>query len=126
MNPFGDPRKLMKQLQQAQEKIQVEIAALEIEASSGGGMVKVEMDGQKQVRSLKIDPEVVNKDDIEMLQDLVLTAVNEASRKVDEAIQEKVGGLTGGTLQGARSSPSAGRACASSAEMIPSIEPEHR
>ena len=96
MNPFGDPRKLMKQLQQAQERIQAEIAALVIEATSGGGMVKVEMDGQKQVRSLKIDAEVVNKDDVEMLQDLVLAAVNEASRKVDEAIQEKVGGLTGG------------------------------
>ena len=96
MNPFGDPRKLMKQLQQAQERIQAEIAALVIEASSGGGMVKVEMDGQKQLRSLKIDPEVVNKDDVEMLQDLVLAAVNEASRRVDEAIQEKVGGLTGG------------------------------
>lgn len=96
MNPFGDPRKLMKQLQQAQERLQTEIAALVIEASSGGGMVKVEMDGQKQVRRLKIDPEVVNKDDVEMLQDLVLAAVNEASRKVDEAVQEKVGGLTGG------------------------------
>ncbi len=96
MNPFGDPRKLMKQLQQAQEKIQAEIAALVIEATAGGGMVKAEMDGHKQLRSLKIDPEVVNKDDVEMLQDLVLAAVNEASRKVDEAIQEKVGGLTGG------------------------------
>ena len=96
MNPFGDPRKLMKQLQQAQEKIQAEIAALVIEATAGGGMVKAEMDGQKQLRSLKIDPEVVDKDDVEMLQDLVLAAVNEASRKVDEAIQEKVGGLTGG------------------------------
>ena len=96
MNPFGDPRKLMKQLQQAQERIQAEIAALVIEASSGGGMVRVEMDGQKQLRSLKIDPEVVSRDDVEMLQDLVLAAVNEAARKVDEAIQEKVGGLTGG------------------------------
>lgn len=96
MNPFGDPRKLMKQLQQAQERIQAEIAALVIEATAGGGMVKAEMDGQKQLRSLKIDPEVVNKEDVEMLQDLVLAAVNEASRKVDEAIQEKVGGLTGG------------------------------
>jgi nucleoid-associated protein EbfC len=96
VNPFGDPRKLMKQLQQAQEKIQAEIAALVIEATAGGGMVKVEMDGQKQLRGLKIDPEVVNKDDVEMLQDLVLAAVNEAGRKVDEAIQEKVGGLTGG------------------------------
>ena len=96
MNPFGDPRKLMKQLQQAQERIQAEIAALVIEASSGGGMVKVEMDGQKQLKSLKIDPEVVSKEDVEMLQDLVLAAINEAGRKVDEAIQEKVGGLTGG------------------------------
>ena len=96
MNPFGDPRKLMKQLQQAQERIQAEIAALVIEATAGGGMVKAEMDGQKQLRSLTIDPEVVNKEDVEMLQDLVLAAVNEASRKVDEAIQEKVGGLTGG------------------------------
>jgi DNA-binding YbaB/EbfC family protein len=96
VNPFGDPRKLMKQLQQAQEKIQAEIAALVVEASSGGGVVRVEMDGQKQLRSLKLDPEVVSKDDVEMLQDLVLAAVNEAARKVDEAIQQKVGGLTGG------------------------------
>jgi hypothetical protein len=86
----------MKQLQQAQERIQAEIAALLIEATSGGGMVKVEMDGQKQLRSLKIDPEVVSRDDVEMLQDLVLAAVNDAARKVDEAVQEKVGGLTGG------------------------------
>jgi nucleoid-associated protein EbfC len=96
VNPFGDPRKLMKQLQQAQEKIQAEIAALVVEATVGGGVVRVEMDGQKQLRSLRIDPEVVSKDDVEMLQDLVLAAVNEAGRKVDEAIQEKVGGLTGG------------------------------
>ncbi len=96
MNPFGDPRKMMKQLQQAQERIQSEIAALVVEASSGGGMVKVEVDGQKQLLGLTIDPEVVSKDDVEMLQDLVVAAVNEASRKVDEAIQEKVGGLAGG------------------------------
>ena len=96
MNPFGDPRKMMKQLQQAQERIQSEIAALVVEASSGGGMVKVEVDGQKQLLSLTIDPEVVSKDDVEMLQDLVVAAVNDASRKVDEAIQEKVGGLAGG------------------------------
>ena len=96
MNPFGDPRKMMKQLQQAQERMQAEIAALVVEASAGGGMVTVELDGQKQLRRLIIDPEVVNKDDVEMLQDLVLAAVNDAGRKVDEAIQEKVGGLTGG------------------------------
>jgi nucleoid-associated protein EbfC len=96
VNPFGDPRKLMKQLQQAQEKIQAEIAALVVEAAAGGGMVKVEMDGQKHVRSIKIDPEVVSKDDVEMLQDLIVAAVNEAARKVDEEVQQKIGGLTGG------------------------------
>ena len=76
--------------------MQQEIAALEIEATSGGGMVKVVMDGQKNLKSLAIDPEVVSKDDVEMLQDLVMAAVNEAARKVDEAVQEKIGGLTGG------------------------------
>jgi DNA-binding YbaB/EbfC family protein len=86
----------MKQLQQAQERVQAEIAALVVDATAGGGMVKVEMDGQKQLKSLHIDPEVVNKDDVEMLQDLVLSAVNEAGRKVDEAVQGKVAGLTGG------------------------------
>jgi len=97
VNPFGgDPRKLMKQLQQAKERMEAEIAALVVEASAGGGVVKVEMDGQKQLRSLKIDPEVVSKDELDMLQDLVLAAVNEAGRKVDEAVKEKVGGLTGG------------------------------
>jgi DNA-binding YbaB/EbfC family protein len=96
MNPFGNPKQLMKQLQQAQERIQKEIQALEIEATSGGGMVKVVMDGQKNLKTLKIDPEVVSKDDVEMLQDLVTAAVNEAARKVDEAVQEKIGGLAGG------------------------------
>src|SRR4030095_9609095 len=96
VNPFGDPRKLMKQLQQAQEKIQAEIAALVVEAAAGGGMVKVEMDGQKQVRSIKIDPEVVSKDDVEMLQDLIVAAVNEAARKADEAMAQKMGGMMGG------------------------------
>lgn len=96
MNPFGDPRKLMKQLQQAQERMQQEIEALEVEASAGGGMVRVVMDGQKNLRSLKIDPEVVNRDELDMLQDLVTAAINDAARKVDEAVKEKLGGLAGG------------------------------
>ena len=96
MNPFGNPQKLMKQLQQAQERVQREIDALQIEATAGGGLVKVVMDGHKALKTLRIDPEVVSKDDVEMLQDLVLAAVNEAARKVDEAVQEKIGGLTGG------------------------------
>jgi nucleoid-associated protein EbfC len=91
-----NPQKLMKQLQQKQERVQQEIAALEIEASSGGGMVTVVMDGHKGLKSLRIDPEVVSKDDVEMLQDLVTAAVNEAGRKVDEAVQEKMAGLTAG------------------------------
>ena len=96
MNPFGNPQKLMKQLQQAQERMKQEIDALQIEAASGGGMVKVVMDGQKNLKKLTIDPEVVSKEDVEMLQDLVTAAVNEAARKVEEAIQEKLGGLAGG------------------------------
>lgn len=96
MNPFGNPQKLMKQLQQAQEKMQQEIAALRIDATSGGGMVKVTMDGQKNLLALTIDPEVVSKDDVEMLQDLVMAAVNEAARNVDEAVQSKVGALSAG------------------------------
>ena len=96
MNPFGNPQKLMKQLQQAQERMQEEIAALRIEATAGGGMVKVEVSGEKALLSLKIDPEVVSKDDVEMLQDLILAAVNEGCRRVDEAVKEKVAGLTSG------------------------------
>jgi DNA-binding YbaB/EbfC family protein len=96
VNPFGDPRKLMKQLQQMQERATQEIQALEVEASAGGGMVKVVMGGEKQLKSLTIEPEAVNKDDVEMLQDLITAAVNEAARKVDEAVKEKLGGLTGG------------------------------
>ncbi len=91
-----NPQKLLKQMQQAKDRVEQEIAALEIEATSGGGMVKVVMDGQKNLKSLRIDPEVVSKEDVEMLQDLVTAAVNEASRKVDAAIQDKIGGLTAG------------------------------
>jgi DNA-binding YbaB/EbfC family protein len=86
----------MKQLQQTQERIQQEISALSIEASSGGGMVRVTMSGEKKIQSLTIDPEVVTRDDVEMLQDLILTAVNEATHKVDQTVQEKIGGLAGG------------------------------
>jgi nucleoid-associated protein EbfC len=89
-------QQMMKQAQQMQERLQKEIAAIRVEATSGGGMVTAVMSGTKQLQQLTIDPEVVAANDVEMLQDLVLAAVNEAGRKVDEAIQEKVGGLTGG------------------------------
>jgi len=90
-----NPMKLMKQMQQMQERLQEEIAAISVSATAGGGMVKVEMDGQKALRSVVIDPEVVSKDDVGMLQDLIVAAVNEASRKVDEAIQEKTAAMAG-------------------------------
>jgi DNA-binding YbaB/EbfC family protein len=96
VNPFGNPQKLMKQFQQMQEKMQQEIAALEVEGTAGGGMVKVTMDGSKNVKRLVIDPEVVSKDEVEMLQDLVTAAFGDCARKVDEALQEKLGGMAGG------------------------------
>ena len=96
MNPFGNPQKLMKQFQQMQEKMQQEIAALEVEGTAGGGMVKVTMDGSKNVKRLVIDPEVVSKDEVEMLQDLVTAAFGDCARKVDVAVQEKLAGMTGG------------------------------
>lgn len=96
MNPFGNPQQMMKQIQKMQERVQKEMSELQVEATAGGGMVKVQMDGNKAVKGLTIDPEVVSKEDVEMLQDLVIAAVNECTRKVDEALQEKLGGLAGG------------------------------
>ena len=89
-------QKLMKQAQQMQAKLQQELATLEVEAAVGGGMVTVRMDGHKHVLAVTIDPEVMDPADPGMLQDLVVAAVNEASRKVDEAVQEKVGPMMGG------------------------------
>jgi DNA-binding YbaB/EbfC family protein len=89
-------QKLMKQAQQMQEKMQRELATLEVEAAAGGGMVTVRMNGHKQLLAVKIDREVMDPEDPEMLQDLVVAAVNEASRKVEESMQEKVGAMTGG------------------------------
>jgi DNA-binding YbaB/EbfC family protein len=87
---------MMKQAQQMQERLQKQMAELRIEATAGGGMVTVVMDGVKNLHALTIDPEVVSKDDVEMLQDLILAAVNDAHRKVDEALQKQMGGLMGG------------------------------
>lgn len=96
MNPFGNPQKLMKQFQQMQERMQQEIASLEIDAAAGGGMVRVVMDGNKNIKSLTIDPQVVSRDDVEMLQDLIVAAINQATQKVELALQEKLGDMTGG------------------------------
>jgi len=89
-------QKMMKQAAQMQERIQRELAALEVEATAGGGMVSVRMNGHKQLLAVTIEREVLDPADPEMLQDLVVAAVNEANRKVEEAMQEKVGALAGG------------------------------
>jgi hypothetical protein len=86
----------MKQAQQMQERMQKQMAELKVEATAGGGMVTVTMNGAKQVLSIKIDPEAVSKDDVEMLQDLILAAINDAQRKADEAMQQQMSGMLGG------------------------------
>jgi DNA-binding YbaB/EbfC family protein len=91
-----DIKNMMKQAQQMQERLQKQMAEMRIEASSGGGMVTVVVNGTKQVQSLRIDPEVVSKDDVEMLQDLILAAINDAQRKADEELNRQMGGLMGG------------------------------
>jgi len=90
----GNMQAMMKQAEQMQKKLAEEIAQIRVEASAGGGMVTIHMDGKKNVTAVKIDPEVAG--DVEMLQDMVLAASNEAAKKVDEATQEKMGGLLGG------------------------------
>jgi len=87
---------MMKQAQQMQERLQKQMAEMRIEATAGGGMVTVVVNGAKQILSLTIDPEVVNKEDVEMLQDLILAAINDAHRKADEAMQKTMGGMMGG------------------------------
>ena len=89
-------KQLMKQAQQMQEQMQQRLAALRVEGSAGGGMVKAEMSGSKELLSITIDKEAVDPNDVEMLQDLVVAAVNEASRKVDEEMSSTVGAMTGG------------------------------
>ncbi len=90
---------LMTQAKRQYEDLQRKMAETVVEGSAGGGSVTVKMNGQKNVQSIKIEPDVVQSGDIEMLQDLVTAAVNDAARKVDEAMQSSVGGMLGG-LQG--------------------------
>ncbi len=90
---------MMKQIQQMQakmEKIQAELEEMEVEGTSGGGMVKCTVNGKQEVLEIKIDPEVVNPDDVEMLQDLIVAAVNQARQKAQEIQQEQMSQLTGG------------------------------
>ena len=89
-------QQLMKQAQQMQEKLQKQMEAIVVDATAGGGMVSVKMNGQKQLLSIQVDPEVFNGGDRDMLQDLIVAAVNEGIRKVDEALAGQLGSLTGG------------------------------
>ena len=87
---------MMQQAKQQAEILQKKMEQTVVESSSGGGSVLVKMDGRKQVLSITIDPEAVKSGDVEMLQDLVLAAVNEAARKVDETMKSSLGGMLGG------------------------------
>ena len=90
----GNMQAMMQQAQKMQEKLQAEIAQIRVEGTSGGGMVSIKMDGHKNVVAVTIDPEVAG--DVEMLQDLVLAACNDAVKKVDEESNKKMGGMLGG------------------------------
>ena len=84
---------MMKQAQAMQQKMQKEMDELNVEASAGGGVVTVQMKGNHEIVALKIDPEALKDGDVEMLQDMILAAINEANRKVDEAMKGKMSGM---------------------------------
>jgi nucleoid-associated protein EbfC len=84
---------MMKKAQQMQEHLQKQMSDLRVEGNAGGGMVTVVINGAKQVQSVKIDPEVVSKEDVGMLQDLIVAALNDAHRKADDELTKNVGGM---------------------------------
>ncbi len=99
MGGMGNMQQLMKQAQRMQEnmtKKQAELNAREFSAASGGGMVKVTVNGAREVLSVEIDPQCVDPDDVEMLQDLVLSAVNGALKEAASTVEQEMGKLTGG------------------------------
>lgn len=87
---------MMKQAQEMQARLQEQMTGMRVEGTAGGGMVTVTVSGDKRLHAVKFDPEVVSKDDVEMLQDLVVAAVNDAHRKVDEELGRQMSGLMGG------------------------------
>jgi DNA-binding YbaB/EbfC family protein len=95
-------QKMMQQAQAMQNRMQEELAALKVEASAGGGMVRVEMSGTKEMLAVHIEKTAVDPEDVETLQDLILAASREASRRVDEAVQKKTASMLGGMLPGMR------------------------
>jgi nucleoid-associated protein EbfC len=93
---FGNMMKQAQKLQEQMMALQEEVGRKEVEATAGGGMVTVKANGKQEIVSIKIDPEVVSKDDVQMLEDLVLAACNEALRKSRELVAQEMGKLTGG------------------------------
>ena len=91
-----NPKKMLQQVQQMQEQMQQRMTELRVEGSAGGGMVKATMNGNKELLGVIIEKDAVDPNDVDMLQDLVVAAVNEAARKVDEAMQSQLGAMTGG------------------------------
>jgi nucleoid-associated protein EbfC len=91
-----DMQQMLIQMKKMQAEIQQQLDALRVEGSAGGGMVKVTMNGTKRLLAVKIDPEAVKSGDVEMLQDMIQAAFNDAARKVDDSMAEKLGGLAGG------------------------------
>ena len=89
-------QKMMQQAQQMQERLQKQMAEMKNEATAGGGMVTVIVNGHKNLLQIRLDPEVVSKDDLEMLQDLIVAAINDAHRRVDETLATQMQGLMGG------------------------------
>ena len=92
-------KQLMKQAQQMQDQMQRQMATIRVEGTAGGGMVKAEMNGNKELLAITIDKEAVDPEDVEMLQDLVKAAVNEAARKVDEEMQGAMGSMMPGGMK---------------------------
>jgi DNA-binding YbaB/EbfC family protein len=93
-------QKMMKQAQSMQSQLEEEMSEIEVEGSSGGGMVTVALDGKKNLKSITIQKDVVDPDDVEMLQDLILAAVTDAGRKVDETLSSRLGSMSSGLLGG--------------------------
>ena len=96
MKNIMEMQRMLKAAKEMQDRLQKELAEMRVEGSSGGGMVTVVLDGKKTAVSIRIDPEVVNKDDVDMLQDLILAAFTDAAAKVDARMEERLGALGAG------------------------------
>ncbi|MEW5901726.1 MAG: YbaB/EbfC family nucleoid-associated protein [Acidobacteriota bacterium] len=95
MKDLGNLQRILKSAKEMQEKLQKELVELRVEGTSGGGMVSLTLDGQKNLVSVRIDPEVVNRSEVEMLQDLIVAAFNDAAAKVEEHLSQKMSSLGG-------------------------------